>query len=200
MALPATDDFNRADQDLDASSDWTTVTRNPVIVSNRVRGNAGGVGLSKWVSDTANNDQYSECDFYTDGGAAAIGGPAIRVLTDDAYAFQLVGTSTTFRRTILIEASTRTTIATATTTTLVSGDLVRIEMTGTTLTTFLAGSSSGQPGGTDATISSGELGLFMYNGPNANAELDNWEGGNLGAGPAATFQPAWAMNSNVVIQ
>lgn len=67
--------------------------------------------------------------------------------------------------------------------TLTSGDLQRLEISGTTLVYKLNGTSLNGAGTTDNTYSSaGKLGIYSYKfnvATNPGEGLDNWEGGNI---------------------
>src|ERR1043165_1916097 len=78
MALPATDDFNRADTFPGGTlgANWTNQTAGLQIFSNEAIGSDGNVPVGFWNVDSFPNDQYSKI---TIGSAAfSDGGPTVR--------------------------------------------------------------------------------------------------------------------------
>jgi len=65
----------------------------------------------------------------------------------------------------------------ASTTTFGANDIIRCEVSGTTISLFNNGTFINST--TDVTLTAGSPGVAGFNGGGANATLDNWEGGNL---------------------
>jgi hypothetical protein len=171
MALPATDDFNRADGGLGAN--WTTQLNALAIVSNQAQGSVSDNCCAFWNADSFSADQYSQFTCRgsgyrgpgvrcTDTGAGSDGYFTSQAPGDAGGIYKLVnGSFTRIGDTGGVAAD---------------GDVLRLEVDGTDLSVyknaFLIGSLS------DASLSSGSAGVLVYQ---SAGQLDDWEGGNLGA-------------------
>ena len=92
MTLPASDNFNRANGNLDVvPGNWskTSDLQDPQISSNAVVKNAAGDSCGYWKTDSFNANHYSELKITT----ANDGGPAVRCSASGCYYFS--GTSGT---------------------------------------------------------------------------------------------------------
>lgn len=181
MALPATDNFTGVDgtQLTTYSANWTLNNGDFDIQSNALACDANDECGAHWNADVFSNDQYSEVDltgFATSGlwvgvcvRAAASGATYYGYYGsgDDSYLFKMVSGTWT-------EIASGGAVA--------SGDTLRLEAQGTTLTPTQNGSTTGTPGAqTDSAIASGSSGVAGY----ADADdlrMDDWEGGNIGGG------------------
>lgn len=180
MALPATDDFNRADSS-DLGTNWDVIFGDGHQVSSNeclcnTDFSSGYDAAEIWNADSFDDDQYSEA---TVTGVVGVGatGVAVRGSTDNfygyysddfnCYLFKVVGGSfTTF----------------ATGTSWSNGEVCRLEAEGTTITPLIDGSEDTSVGAqTDSDISSGAAGVSGYD-VTAHS-IDDWEGGNLGGAP-----------------
>lgn len=182
MSLPATDNFNRADED-PIGGNWTPQSFTPDegrIVDNAYYSGPGSTfgSASLWNADTFNNDQYSQIVLGAspDNGYS---GPTVRasgtgssrtcyigmILTANrARIYKLVNSASDFPGTLVADLGTPSFVA---------GDIIKLMITGTTLELFQNGVSLGT--GTDSDITSGSAGIWAF-----GVSLDNWEGGNVG--------------------
>jgi hypothetical protein len=175
MALPATDNFNRADGGL--GSNWTEYGSTNRIVSNVVQGpSASADTFSKWNADTFSNDQYSKYKIYSTNGVIDAG-PACRIGSSgvNGYFISTYGGLTTYAKII---SGSYSGIAN-TTTTVTTNDIIELQTVGTG-----SGSLRGYKNGvalsttaTDSSLTSGGAGFFIYD---SAAQIDDWEGGNVG--------------------
>lgn len=181
MALPATDAFTgtsgTALQTNNAS--WSINSGSFVIQGNAVTPTGAGVEcLARWNADTFSNDQYSQCvaAILATGGVQA--GVAVRVSTSGAatgYGAYWDNTTAYIWKNV---AGTWTQLG-ATVSPPAAGQVVRLEVSGTTLTLKYNGVT--QATRTDGDITSGAAGLSGYSS-GGSGYLDDWEGGNLGGG------------------
>ena len=175
MALPATDNFNRADGAL--GSNWTVALGGFLIASNAVRANnAGDESGALWNADTFANDQYSQAT-YTLGWGDDIG-VAVRVSGSGGsakyYLLYIEGSNGYFGKVFNGVYSEFAFLSGG----FANNDVIRIEAEGTTIRAKRNGTTVSST--TDTTITTGAAGLSAYNSGGA-ARIDNWEGGNLGA-------------------
>jgi hypothetical protein len=128
---------------------------------------------------------------WVDGVFAAGGyiGGGLRMSADgDGYAAISNGTTVYLNR--YTNGSFDTTLATETAP--AAGTLIRFEFSGSDWTLLFGGVEAAS--GTDATYATGAAGLGGYE--NVAGPLNDWEAGTPGG---ATFQAAWARNTNTVI-
>lgn len=172
-ALPATDSFTGTNND-PLSASWTTNGGGYDIQSNQVNSTAAaGQGLAHWNADTFGNDQYAQLvmkDFLS--GLSYIG-PAVRVAASAHTGYDCVSEGATLVLRKVVAAS-YTTLNTYTGTIAVN-DLIRLEVSGTSLSCKQNGTE--RVTATDSAISSGSAGIGSYN---QLARGDDFEGGNLG--------------------
>lgn len=183
MALPATDNFNRADA-ANLGSNWTGQITDPIIEANTAGCNnaASNFHGAWWNADSFNADQYSECTRGAGGNYSAVSVRASGTGSDMGfYAYFNDGEVIRARPAGL--GGGQTTLATLTTYT--NGDLVRISITGTTITVSKNGTPNAtQP--TDSVLASGAAGLAFYNN-GVIARMDNWTGDNVASGGGGTI-------------
>lgn len=187
MSVLATDNFNRANAN-PIGGNWTTITGLSAmqIVSNAATPSSlspNDCG-SYYNAVTWPNDQYSQAkltvvDTKTDGSGIGV---AVRVAAAALTAYRVVlthaspGTNVSLQR-FLAGAFTRLWDRGAA---FVDGDLVRLEVQGTTLRVFINGVQVGADF-TDTNIASGNAGI-SYSSVATSASLDDWEGGDFGGG------------------
>lgn len=173
MAVLATDNFNRADAGL-GGPDWATVTGmgNLSVVSNVIAGTSGADRGSYHVGVTWPADQYSQCVATLSGGANADGGALVRC--DSSSATFYLGTFGSYGTVGLYKcvSGSYTTLAT-TSRTLVAGDVLRLEVSGSNLNLKMNGVSVLTA--TDSAITAGAPGMYFYQCDG----IDDWEGGDL---------------------
>lgn len=175
MSLPATESFTGTDGTSPPNSNWTNQDIGIQIKSNAAASATNGsYGFAYWNADTFNNDQYSQCVLVN----AHESGPCVRMSgTNNAYSFHTRasggGTTKLFARlsgsfNLLTDFGSIAWVA---------GDVAKISVTGTTITCYRNGVSIGT--GTDSNLTSGSAGVLALENV---ADVDTWEGGNVGGG------------------
>lgn len=195
MSVLATDDFNRANSTGLGSGNWTVgpsgggitvvafniVSNAAVVVNNTFGGNYYSAVV--WP-----NGQYGQVVLATPLTTATDEGvgPAVR-MSSSAFTGYWVQAGAGDTRLYKIIAGAFTQLgSTASASSL--GDVLKLLANGTTLTVTRQGIAICGTPLTDASISSGNVGIFgSSSGP--NAALDSFEGGDLSAGSTATV--AW---------
>ena len=180
MALPATDDFNRADAN-PIGGNWTTVFGESAlkIVSNQCLQSVSGANRNAayWNADSFNNDQYSKVKIVSLGTLNTVG-PLVRV-SPSAETFYRVVTSTTTITVSKCIVGSFTNIGATISYTFATGDTLKLAVAGTTLEVFVNYVSVGTR--TDSDIASGSAGIYSR----GDGIVDDWEGGNVAAGGSA---------------
>lgn len=183
-ALPATDAFTAANgtalQTYNAA--WVINSGALAINTNAVYGNsAGNDSLAHWGNDTFNADQYAQ------GTIAAISagnwiGVSVRDAASAMTGYLYYGDNG--NRTLAKYVNgTYTDLGLYNGGGFTASDLIRLEVSGTTLTSKRNGAGDTNTGPqTDNSIASGSGGLAAYNN-NSGSRLDDWEGGNIGGDP-----------------
>lgn len=187
MTVIASDNFNRADN-TSLGSNWTTLSSAsaPRIASNAVEplGTGFADSVSRWSADSFPNDQYSQVSITTlNTDTNKAGGPCARASSSALTHYVTFGrgplgaSATLALRKVIAGSSTQ---FSATTKTINSGAVLRLEVSGTNLTAYI--NSVSQATATDSAISSGSAGLYLFadTGVITDAVIDNWEGGDLG--------------------
>ena len=184
MASLATDNFNRTDGGLGAN--WATQTgfTAPLIASNVVQTNAiGSDSVANYSAVTWPNDQYSQVSATTINTATSrFVSATVRCATaaQSFYAAGLAGPfgASTTRELRKCVTGTTTTLA-SNTGTHATGDVVKCECNGTTIRHLVNGTQIHSV--TDSSLASGRAGIFIFvdTGVVADAQLDNWDGGDL---------------------
>lgn len=179
----ATDNFNRADADPDASGNWAYVYNSIKIVSNACQGHtAGDDNYGKWVgTGSFNNDQYSQAKL-SDATLNHYMGVGVRMSGTDSStyngyllmvhtgSYRLIYISTGGTWNYLINETSLSTSALGRTGQ--AGDVVKLSVTGTTFTITIGGVVIDNSH-TDSNLSTGKPFVYVSDG-----ELDDWEGGN----------------------
>lgn len=186
MALPATDNFNRANGAI--GSNWTTQSGTPEVRDNQGRSNDSLDTMAFWNADVFNADQYSQCDNPVVAAGASKGGPAVRASgtggSRQMYLMQVASGSCGIFKYIGGFTNLGSINSYA------DGDSAKLEVSGTTLQAYKNGAANGSSV-TDSALASGSAGLFLYDLD--QQRVDNWEGGNLGAGGGAVARQAFAL-------
>ncbi len=188
MALPASDNFNRADVDPIAGN-WSTIPNleNLQIYSNALRLSTSNTSNGiRWNADAFNNDQYSflrvtargEPPWYCDRGAC------VRVSASAATFYMFDGSlSNGVIDYYKCVAGTFTKIGSPILDTINNGDTLKLKVEGTTLTG--THNEHDHATRTDSTIVSGSAGIWMSGFTAGAATTDDWEGGDVAAGGGA---------------
>lgn len=171
MALPATDNFNRADS-ANLGANWTEQGSGLAIISNAAGGNVNGAyQFDYWNADVFPNDQYSQAVIGTLNGELLLTVRAQNVVAFDLYALliQADGDSYIFRW----DDALPTLVSSLGNFSFSSTDVIKFTAVGTTLQAYKNGSPLGASA-TDATYASGSAGIGCLN---IADRWDNWEGG-----------------------
>jgi hypothetical protein len=189
--MAVADDFNRADGAL--TSPWVQMVggQNIAIVSGQVHCDvSGSYALARYNAAFA-TDQYSEVLVAGVGTGTRGAGVACRInpaADRQAYlAYDFFGTIRVAR--INGSGGPAENLLDTKNVTLVNGDVLRIEVEGSTIRTLVNGVPISSV--TDATYAAGQAGLFAITD---SQRLDDWEGGDLAA--AAAFLAAHAARAN----
>ena len=187
-ALPATDAFTSTNGTTltTYSSSWSLNSGDFAINTNAVYPNQSGAeGGARWNADTFGNDQYAQGKLANITTTGQTIGVAVRASTGGAasyYGFYADGSGGGKTFLFKMVSGTWTQLG-STGAALSANDLLRLEISGTTLTPKVNGSTQSPPGTqTDSALSSGAAGLSGYSLSTA-MRLDDWEGGNLAGTP-----------------
>ena len=186
--LPATDAFTGTDGTAltTYSANWSLNSGNFVINTNAVAPNQLTTECgARWNADTFGNDQYAQGKLANITTAGQTIGVAVRAATGGAasyYGFYADGSGGGKTFLFKMVAGTWTQLGSLGAALAVNA-VLRLEVSGTTLTPKVNGSTQSPPGAqTDSALASGAAGLSGYSASTA-MRLDDWEGGNLGGGP-----------------
>ncbi len=196
MALPAADNFNRADEN-PLGGNWVNDTGYGAcrIVSNAVDGAAGASCMARWNVDVPNADQY--CQVRIAAGATIFyQGAAVRVQGNSSKtAYILFAYSATQITLYRFVGGVGTVLYNDGAVSVAPGDTIKLEASGTgaavTLRAYINGVNYGGDildTAADRIIAAGLLGIHTY--ANVGHTLDDFEGGNLAAGAQPSGGPA----------
>lgn len=180
-AASVLDDFNRADENLEASANWDIQTGIPAgssqVVSNQLYSSATDSRIAYEHVDTRANDQWAELEYVSSSGSTVLFGPAVRLsyggsgYTCYTAEYNPNSSQVLLRRVVDGSYNTRATYSQS----LSPGDVLKIECIGTTIEAFVNGSSIGSV--IEATIASGKAGFIGYLN-SANTTWDNFDAGD----------------------
>lgn len=188
VALPATDDFNRTDE-TPLAGNWTqsgSSGNDVVLAGNAINFSAGASDCAAWWdADAFGANHYSQIAIATYPSSSFKHGVSVRHQSG-AFTLYYFGAWTGVYEIGRFDAGSATVITTGLGTP-AAGDVMKLEVNGTTLTAYVDGVSVGTGSTTDggSAITGGAAGLVGY-GSALAATLDNWEGGDVG-GAAPTF-------------
>ena len=188
MALPATETFTAAsDAALQTySANWTINAGafNVNAAGDFCYPNANGSeGAAHWNADTFSADQYAQAAINNAENDAQVG-VAVRCAASGAtyYALYWGPNYGAAHAWLFKQVSGTWTQLAETDMTLAAGDVLRLEISGTMLTSKKNGTNiTALSGISDNSISSGYAGIAGYD-DGTTARIDDWEGGNLGGG------------------
>lgn len=177
MSLPATEAFTGTTA---LSGSWT-LQKNSVscVVNEGAGGTAGDDNFALWTADTFNNDQYSQVAVGSTYGADYIELPVRASGSNNEYLlyWNVTGHITISKYVSGTQTDLQDTLGSG-----ASGDVIKIECTGTSVKAYKNGAQIGTTV-TDSSLSSGSAGCGSYG---TTSRFDNWQGGNVGGGGAAT--------------
>lgn len=189
MALPATDDFNRADNAASIGANWTVQVDGFRILSNETLAiNGASRQFVFWNADAFGDDQYSQFVIKNDGSGVA--GPSVRAsaTTPNENCYYVFARDSSQGDTHIFKrvAGSDTSLASASLAWAVN-DVIKLGVEGVnpgTLTVYKNGVATALTT-TDSDLDSGSAGMFSNGGV---MFMDDWEGGNVG-GAVANHNP-----------
>jgi hypothetical protein len=185
MALPATDTFTGTDGTAlqTYSGNWSIRAGGFVINTNAVSPSSSALeNAAWWNADAFADDQYATGTIAAIGGSAL--GLAVRVDTGANNSYYGYYSDATTSYLFKVVSGTWTQLG-STGAGWSAGDVIRLEISGTSLRPMVNGVTASIGVQTVTDLASGAAGLSGWNSDTAN-RLDNWEGGNLG-GAASTY-------------
>lgn len=180
-ALPVSESFTGADSTPlpTYNANWVDATGSFVIDSNSARPATALVyNTDGWTGDTFSNDQYSETTLFTITTNTYVGA-AVRVNTanTDAYVCITDGANITLQQ-VLGTGSAQTISSSAAS--IVSGDVIRLEVSGTSLTCKVNGVTT--LSGSDSDLTGGRAGISSFCiGACGVSLINSWTADNLSA-------------------
>lgn len=187
MSLPASDNFTRADAN-NLGANWTPQFYNGGsgpglgIFSNQCA--AYGDGLAVWTADAFGNNHYSQGTFTSSYNLLLVRCSGTGIT---ATAYACLGYVNNLYITLITGPTGGgfgTTIGTLGA--YVDGDVIRLEVVGTSIKAYVNGVQSGSTV-IDATLSTGAPGVAQLN--SSSPRIDSWMGDNVGGAVAAPFIP-----------
>lgn len=175
MALPFSDNFNRADGAVGAN--YTTVAGTPLVTSNTYGGSTAN-NSCYYNGDTPNADCYAQAKFNLPSGGSELLAVGVRfnpASVNGYYVQYQFGGGT---KIIRIDAGAPTTLATLASDP-TTGQVVRLEAQGNTLRVYYNGSLIGSA--TDGTYSTANRTFLVQSNSGQAGSLDDFETGNLSA-------------------
>ncbi len=187
MALPVpTQTFTGSNGDpLDAN--WTTMQGSWRIWGNQAASTGSAIHLAYWDTDTFADDHYAQAKIYNSLGRSA-GGVGVRLTGNRGYV-AVVGGGRDEITVYRIDAGVQTSLFafTGISPLIGDGDMIRLEVEGSTLRPKVNGVSLGTT--SDATYTGGSAGLATLGGNEPG--LDDFEADNMAAAPTST--PAYVI-------
>lgn len=181
--MAVTDSFTRADN-ADLGADWSAVGSESAwaIATNKAAPSSQFSDCSEvYVSGSFADDQYAQGVLGTITTDAAGQGPGVLVRgTTAARTYYGVVCSTQGTELRKLSGGVHSALATDATI-WANGDVVRLEVSGTTLTVKRNGVTISALTTPDATIASGRPGLNFSSSSTTACTIDDWEGGDLTA-------------------
>lgn len=177
-AIPATDTFTRADSVNDLGPNWTAQdVGHPLgILGQRVYATTfTSWSTSFWSADTFSANQASEWRVIDDGFAGILVTVRASGTTEATQQFYGIAADQSGGSIVLVTGGAMSVIAPFVA--VFNGDLVRLEVCGSTVTGKVNGATQGAV--TDATLVSGQPGGGMFD---LNTLIDDWTGDNVTCG------------------
>lgn len=158
------------------SANWTLNTGTYEIQSNALEPTAVSAnGMASWNAITPNANQYAEVTLgILTGGVGVYLGPAVRIATSGFVGYRCVITSAGDVA-LQLENGSETTIASSSGHTYTTGDVIRLAISGSSLTCTQNGTTIAS--GSDGTLTSGRAGISSYN--TSGTRITSWRMGNL---------------------
>lgn len=190
-ALPATDNFTGIDgAQLSARTGWAANKGDFDILTNTFKCDSATTNatiFAHWTSDAFGNDQYATLSVYTNPVARyCYLGAAVRCAAGTTVTGYQFWFGEDENDVVKLDAGTETQVGRSVAAPGEGTFTIRLEVSSTTLTPTINGSTTGTPGAqTDASIASGSAGVSGWQWSSADSTEytrgDDWEAGNLGA-------------------
>ena len=202
MALPATDNFNRAGPALGAN--WATLTSQNAFVIDSSTKVIGGTGsnenCSYWSADAFNASHYAQCKIAANAiYASTDGGPAICCQSGSESLIMLdYGEVVDTFRIYKCVTGTFTQVGSDISHTYSAAETYRIESTGVGTSGTITARYNGTSMGTathPAAPTGGSAGMFQYFYSGKTSYYDDWEGGDVGTPAAGSILRQMIMNN-----
>jgi len=204
MTQLATDNFTRANSS-DLGTAWDVCTGEIPegfdIVTNTARADSTQLGAD--ASETNNSatwpsNQYSETTLGT-VSAAGLGagyGPTCRAATGATVTYyRVVGCSSGWE--LGKKVAGAFTSITSSSTAVANGDIIKLEVNGTSLKVYKNGAQVGTTQ-TDASIASGRAGVAYSSVASSSDTISLWSGGDLSSGASSILAPKHTYFSNLM--
>jgi hypothetical protein len=177
MALPASDNFNRADAN-PIGGNWTPTKNQCQIVSNAIQGVTFNYSAAYWSADAFGNDHYAQMTTIQ----VSDGGPAVRMSAGpNSYHFDAkAGTNTVMQKDV---GGSFTNLQSGLATPAVN-DVCYIEAVGTTIKMKINGVQIGT-NQTDSSLASGSAGFWTFD---TSTRFDDFSADNISTGVTAAQQ------------
>jgi len=176
--MSVTDDFNRANAN-PVGTPWVQLDNNVAnirIISNEAACGAGG-GIAYYGDNTFASNQYAQVKITSVVTAAENGGPVVRAQNSGGgNAYVLFVTDATTAKVYKTIAGVWTQLGANCSGTFAQNDILRLEVSGSTLTPKLNGTAISGCERTDTVLTVGRPGAYM---DGADWRLDDWAGGDL---------------------
>lgn len=182
----ASDDFNRADSST-LGANWTSHGSDmPQVIGNQAGSKSGSsISGAYWTADTFGGDQFSEVVIPAIPASACWVGVTVREIGTSGYLLIAFNNAGTLEMRIYREDAGSYTQLQGNNVSFAPGDVMRLEVLGTTLTAKLNGVSVMTPP-TDSTYASGAPGIQFFSNTVPQV-VDDWSGGELGVAVAFTL-------------
>jgi len=187
MALPVSDNFNRADS-IPAGGNWSRTGYCETSIYNNTLRSSSSYGFMYWNADIPQANHWAECKAVNASYRNC--GPAVRITVDSSrngYGYN-VSTKVLFK----YVNNTYTALQTISSDTPNSTSVYRLEATGTTLRVYKDGVQIGT-NTTDSSHSTGRAGVFIAAA--TNPQVDDWAADNGASTYVTADNSAQANNS-----
>ncbi len=191
MGQIATDLFLRPDQNPIAGN-WTNVppvgniTGAVEILSHQATESGTALfSMALWNANSFPNDQYSEMSFATFGSGGGSNGPSVRTDSSGDGYIGLYGQSVNTLYIDKISGGNAVLLNSVGGITLVSSDILRLEIVGTGLTLKVNGIA--KLTASEGSFASGAAGMFFYGAGSPSGAATYWAGGDFSVSSKSTF-------------
>ena len=192
-----TDDFNRSNEELGDSANWTEVAGDWEVISNEVGIGASGHYQARFEQDLSSDDHYAQIDITTWGGSSGTGAhidPVARFAAALWTGYSAITRRSDNEINVYKIVSGSYTTLTATGITFSLPDTIKIEADGSSIKSYFNGVEKSDD--TDATITGNTRTGLWGNGHGDVSLGDNFEAADLGGGTTTTAAPTTTSSSS----